>query len=154
MSDSPPPLPRVWRPLRVRVVALPAAALTETGGCLLAALLPHEWRVGDRIGVALLGTLVTAVLLMMARPAARADADGLTVVNLVKRRRLAWSEVLRVGLGRDDSWVMLDLADGTTLPAMAIQAADGERARRAAAELAALVHAYGEAPGETNGREP
>jgi hypothetical protein len=131
----------------VRVVALPAAVLTETGGCLLAALLPAEWALGDRVGVALIGTAVTAVLLMMARPAVVADESGVTVVNLLARRRLAWSEVVQVGLGRDDPWVTLDLADGTTMSAMALQAADGDRARRGAAELARLVRAYGEANG-------
>ena len=34
---------------------------------------------------------------------------------------------------------MLDLADGTTRPAMGIQGSDGDRARRASAQLRALL---------------
>ncbi|WP_141961417.1 hypothetical protein [Actinoallomurus bryophytorum] len=42
-------------------------------------------------------------------------------------------------------WPTLDLADGSVVPAMGIQASDGDRARRAVAELAAMVRARGEA---------
>jgi hypothetical protein len=36
-------------------------------------------------------------------------------------------------------WVTLDLADGTAVPAMGIQASDGGRARLALRELRALI---------------
>ena len=137
----------MWRPRRVRAVALPTALAMETGACLLAALLPGGWRLADRLGVAALGTILTVLLLLMARPAVRADEHGVTVVNILASRRLAWSEVIAVGLGRDDPWASADLADGTTFAVMAFQAADGDRARRGVAEMGALVRARGEAPG-------
>lgn len=71
-----------------------------------------------------------------------ADAQGITVRNVVRRRRLEWAEVVGVRMGRDDAWVYLDLTDGTTLTAMGIQAADGDRGQAAAARLAALVDAH------------
>jgi len=141
-----PPLPAVWRPRRGRAVAATAALVVAAGGCLLAALVPGPWHLGDRLAIVALALVVSAVLLLLARPVLRADDRGLTVVNLLTGRRLDWSEVLRVGLGRDDSWAALDLADGTSYPVMALQASDGERTRRAVAEVAALVAARGEAP--------
>ncbi|MFL6137114.1 MAG: PH domain-containing protein [Frankiaceae bacterium] len=146
MSEGPPRLPTVWRPHRARAVVLPAAGLVLAGACLLAAALPAAWSITDRVGIALIGVAVDAVLLLLARPSLSADDEGLTVVNLVNRRRLAWSEVVRVGLSRHDSWAVLDLADGTSLPVMALQSSDGPRTRLAVVELAALIAARGEVP--------
>ncbi len=50
-----------------------------------------------------------------------ARQEGVTVVNLTTKRELAWAQVLRVNLRDGDPWVHLDLADGTSLPAMGIQ---------------------------------
>jgi Bacterial PH domain len=146
-----PRLPAAWRPRRARAVALPAAVAVLAGACLLGAVLPAGWSIADRVGIALLAIAVDAVLLTLARPSLRADEDGVTVVNLLTRRRLAWSEVVQVGLSRHDSWAILDLADGTSLPVMALQSSDGLRTRRAVADLAALIAARGEAP-ERGGR--
>ena len=42
--------------------------------------------------------LFLAVLVLLSRPKAVADAGGLTVVNLTGKRRLDWAEVLGVNL--------------------------------------------------------
>ncbi|HEY6737220.1 MAG TPA: PH domain-containing protein [Actinopolymorphaceae bacterium] len=68
-----------------------------------------------------------------------ADTEGLTVVNAFRTHRLVWPQVVRVNFGAGDPWVVLDLDDGTTVSVMALQSADGERARRSARALAALV---------------
>ena len=65
---------------------------------------------------------------------------------MLRRRRVDWAEIVAVRLGPDDPWVYLDLADGTALAAMGIQSADGDRARAAATELAALVAARSQTP--------
>ncbi len=105
--------------------------------------LPREsrqaWSPGQLATVAAGYLAIAVVLHLLARPLVRADRGGLTVVNMVRSRRLDWAEVIAVRLGPGDPWVMLDLSDGTTLPAMAIQSADGARARRAVADLDALV---------------
>ena len=77
---------------------------------------------------------------------ARPSDDGLVVRNLLRTRRLAWAEVLQVHLALDDPWVVLDLADGTALPVLAVQRADGQRGMREAQRLADLVRERGEAP--------
>jgi hypothetical protein len=73
-----------------------------------------------------------------------ADASGVTVVNLTTRRRLEWAEVLGVNLRPGDPWVSLDLADGTTLPAMGIQPGIAKQQAIAdAATLRTLVESHG-----------
>jgi hypothetical protein len=63
------------------------------------------------------------------------------VVNGFKRRDLEWTQVLAVSLKPGSPWVVLDLSDGTTVPAMGIQASDGLRATRQVRELRGLVEA-------------
>jgi hypothetical protein len=113
------------------------------GGILLAVVLPGSGTVAydslDRAGIAALGVPIAVVLLLLARPRLTADAEGLTVVNLVRRRRLTWSEVVSVDLAVTASWASLDLADGTSLPVLALQTVDGQRYRRAVTELTALI---------------
>ena len=71
--------------------------------------------------------------------------EGLRVRNVIYTRELAWAQVVSVRFGRDDPWVRLDLADGSTLAVMGIQRADGARGELEARRLAALVQAHGEA---------
>jgi hypothetical protein len=126
-----------------RCVGIGAAVVVLAGAVALAVLLPGSGTVAyhpiDRAGIAALGLPLAAVLLLLARPRLAADASGLTVVNLVRRRRLAWSEVVGVDLADTGSWASLDLADGTALPVLALQTADGRRFHRAMGELAALI---------------
>jgi hypothetical protein len=76
----------------------------------------------------------------------RADDHGLRVVNVYKVRRLEWTEVVQVRLLRGDPWAVLDVDDGTSIKAMAIQGSDGRRARRATAQLRALVEEHSRTP--------
>lgn len=71
------------------------------------------------------------------------DAEGVTVRNLLRTTRVSWNQIVTVRFSGDRAWAQLDLADGDTLAVMAIQGADGERARRSAQRLAALVERYG-----------
>ena len=68
-----------------------------------------------------------------------AEADRLVVVNGYRRHEYEWAEVLAVHLPPGAPWAVLDLADGTSAPAMGIQGSDGGRARRAVRELRALI---------------
>ena len=141
---GPPQLPTRWRPVLTRVVLLGLAVVSVGFFCTIAVLGPDDWQRHDRIGLGVAGLLFALVLALLARPVARADRDGLTVVNFVRRRRLDWAEILGVNLRRGDPWVLLDLADGGTLAVVAIQPGSGLRqAVRAARELRACVDAYG-----------
>jgi hypothetical protein len=141
---TPPLLPRTWRPWFGRVVGIGAAIVVLAGGVAFAVVLPGSGSVAyqqlDRAGVAALGVPIAVVLLLLARPRLTADADGLTVVNLVHRRRLSWSEVVGIDMAVTGSWASFDLADGTALPVLALQTVDGRRFRRAVAEVDVLIN--------------
>ena len=137
------PLPHTWRPLGVRLAA-------TFFGLMLLVLCLFAWfgfdqETRDRFSIFQRGTIVLLGLMAfacghaLARSRVVARADSLLVVNGYRYRRFEWAEVIAVQLPPGAPWALLDLADGTTVPAMAIQSSDGDRARRAARELRALV---------------
>ena len=143
-------LPVTFRPVVTRVVLLTMVALLLTVLTTVALLMPRDgaapWSTAERATVVATAVVLSTVLLVLSRPKAVADADGLTVVNLTVKRRLAWAEVLRVNLGHGDAWVHLDLADGTSLAVMGIQPGIArEQALRDARRLRSLAEALGEA---------
>ncbi|MEV7615907.1 PH domain-containing protein [Streptomyces sp. NPDC089799] len=115
-----PALPVTFRPTRTRIVLL------TTGAAMFAtitaiALLLERLSAGERISFVFTAALLTSVLVLLSRPKVVADDEGVTVVNLTTRRRLAWAQILRVNLRPGDPWVFLDLSDGTSLPVLGIQ---------------------------------
>ncbi|MQA86203.1 MAG: PH domain-containing protein [Streptosporangiales bacterium] len=140
-----PSLPATWRPRRGRVIPHTLAIVVPAVSATLAVALPQPFQLGDRIGFVVVGLLIAGGLYFLGHPRLTADEHGLTVVNVVRRHQLEWAEVVDVTMTRGEPWPTLDLADGTTLAAMGIQASDGERARTALAELEALLHERGEA---------
>jgi hypothetical protein len=142
-----PSLPVTWRPHRTRTIIYTVAAILAGSMTAIAATLPSDggepWPLPDRIAFACIGFAGALVLMILARPKAVADAEGLKVVNMLRTRRLVWAQIVTVNLRSGDPWVLLDLDDGTTLSVMGIQPADGLSAARAAvAELRALVDYY------------
>lgn len=142
-ADSDVTLPRSWRPLGVRL----AGALF--GGMLLVVCVV-AWFAWDpetrarftglqRATLLALAMMAFAAGFALARSRVVAEADRLVVVNGYKRRELAWAEVVSVHLPPGAPWAVLDLADGTSLPAMGIQGSDGARARTAVRELRVLL---------------
>ena len=136
-------LPHTWRPMGVRL----AGALF--GGLLLvvcaAAWFTFDAETRARFTPFQRGTLVFMGLLAFAagfalvRSRVVAEADRLVVVNGYRRHEYAWAEVLAVHLPPGAPWAVLDLADGTSAPAMGIQGSDGARARTAVRELRAVI---------------
>lgn len=146
-AAQPPALPVTFRPTRTRVILLTiGAALVvalTTIGLLLENLSP-----GEQLSFVVTGLLFFAGLALFSRPKVVADEAGLTVVNLISTRRLDWAEVLRVNLRPGDAWVYLDLADGTSLPAMGIQLGMAKaRAISDARALRALTEHHGSGGG-------
>lgn len=141
-------LPRTFRPRRARITiyAISATLLVIMAG--LALVLPSTgakgFGVADRVGVFACGVFIVWFLNRHAQVRAIADADGLLVVNMFKRRHLQWGEILSVRLKRGDPWVFLDLSDGSTLAVMGIQGSDGDAAADQARELAGLVRRFGQ----------
>jgi hypothetical protein len=115
-----PALPVTFRPGRTRAVLLTAGiaifVVITTVAMLLEQLTP-----GEKLSFVFTGALLFAVLAVLARVKVVADESGVTVVNIVSRRRLAWAEILQVNLRPGDPWVFIDLSDGTSLPVLGIQ---------------------------------
>ncbi|GAA2712250.1 MULTISPECIES: PH domain-containing protein [Streptomyces] len=144
-----PALPVTFRPTRTRVVLL------GTGFALLGVLTVMSFMLqtlttGDRITFICTGLLGLAVLALLSRPKVVATEDGVTVTNLTTTRHLAWAQIVRVNLRSGDSWVHLDLSDGTSLPAMGIQTGIAKQQAIADARaLRSLVDAHGTGRSET-----
>ncbi|MFE7561927.1 PH domain-containing protein [Kitasatospora sp. NPDC057500] len=124
--STPAEFPVTWAPRRTRAVLLPVCALLVVLFAVMAVALPANWQLNDRIMMAASGVLFAGVGLMLARPRVSADAQGVTVVNFVRRRRLAWAEIVGVNFRQGDPWATLDLADGTSLAAVGIQSGVGK----------------------------
>jgi len=89
----------------------------------------------DQVAMILLGLLVAAGSLMLARPSIEADEAGVRVRNLFGTVELPWAVVRGVRFNRGAPWVTLDLHDDDVVSVLAIQAADKEHAVRAVRAL-------------------
>ena len=138
-----PPLPHTWRSqLGLMVAVAMGILLVAAAAGLWIAFRARSARSSSWPQTLTLLAFLAVLLFglyRLGRMRVRADETGLTIVNLTRTHTLEWAQVVRVNLRRGDPWVQLDLDDGTTVAVMAIQSADGDRARAAARELARLV---------------
>jgi hypothetical protein len=145
-----PPLPWRYRPLGIRVMAAVMGTLMVGALAFIWLALPgsvrDQFAIEQRITLLLIFAAMLAFLYGIARSAIRADAEGLRIVNVYKVRRLEWAQVVHVRLQPGDPWAVLDIDDGTTIKAMAIQGSDGRRARRATEQLRDLVDEHSRTP--------
>lgn len=136
----------VLRPHRVLVSAWIGAAATVVAFVVIAALLRTTdtgvyFRFADQVAMVLLGVLVAAGILLLARPRVRADARGVEVRNTGVPRYVPWELVTAVSFPDGASWARLELPDDEYLPVMAVQVVDGRRAVAAMRQLRALHEA-------------
>lgn len=82
-----------------------------------------------RAMVAVFGIACAGLLLLLTRPRLLADREGLRVRNVGRWRRVPWADVQGLRLDDASPWMVVDLPDDETLSVLAVQAADGERAR-------------------------
>ena len=145
-----PALPWRYRPLGIRVMAAVMGGLMVVALAAIWIALPgtvrDQFSLEQRVTLVLIFAAMLAFLYGIARSAIRADDAGLRIVNVYKVRRLEWAQVVHVRLQPGDPWAVLDIDDGTTIKAMAIQGSDGRRARRATRELLALVEEHSRTP--------
>ncbi len=71
----------------------------------------------------MVGVAIVAFLHCLTEVRVDADEDELTVVNILRRRRLKWSEVLAVRLPPAEPWLIIDLSGGTSLAVKACHVA-------------------------------
>ncbi len=96
----------------------------------------------DQVAFIVLGVLLAAGSLLLARPSLEADATGVRVRNLFGTTDLPWAVIRDVTFKRGAPWVTLDLQDDDLVSVLAIQAADKEHAVTAVRELRAMHAAH------------
>src|SRR4029453_2473222 len=131
------------RPRRVRQAAWGGAVAVVAAFTVIASVLPPTdtgvfFRTADQAAMVLLGVLLAAGILLLARPRVRADADGVEVRNTGWPRYIPWELVRAVSFPDGASWARLDLPDHEYVPVLAVQSADGLRAVEAIRALRAL----------------
>ena len=119
----------VLRPRLLLICAWTGAVLVLAIFAVVAYLLPETdtgvyFRADDQISMLVLGILIAAGLLLMARPRVRADAHGIEVRNIAFARWFPWDEVEGVAFPDGTSWARLDLPDDEYHPVLAVQAVD------------------------------
>jgi hypothetical protein len=143
MSAKPVTLPHTWRPYGARLVGTVLGAMLLVLVLAVWILLGAEDRAkftGFQMGtLVFLGLIALAVWFALMRSRVTAEADGVTVVNGYRRRDFAWSQLISVNLRRGAPWAGIDLSDGTSISALAIQGSDGQRAHQAVADLRRLI---------------
>ncbi|WP_210443144.1 PH domain-containing protein [Nocardioides sp. SYSU D00065] len=142
-----PSLPHTWRPVGVRIAVLGVGLMLFV--VCAAAWFGFDESVRDRFNLLqrltllLLGAGFVACGWALARARVTAEMEALVVVNGFRTRHLDWEQVLAVHLPEGAPWATLDLADGTTISAMAFQGSDGRHARDGVRQLRALIDRAG-----------
>lgn len=138
-----PSLPRTWRPMGVRIAVIGVGVMLFV--VCAAAWFGFDQSVRDRFTGLQLATLfvmgagLASCGWALARARVTAEMEALVVVNGFRTRQLAWEEVVAIHLTEGAPWATLDLADGTTISAMAFQGSDGRRARDGVRAVRALI---------------
>lgn len=134
---------RVYRPLGARLVAATTAGVLTVLFAFLWLTLPDRVRDGfgpfQRLTLLAFFVLVLLILYGVFRTRVSASERGISVTNGFRRHDFDWAEVVRVALTQDRPWALVDLTDGSTVALMALQAADGPRAKQSTRELSAMV---------------
>ncbi|WP_240519425.1 PH domain-containing protein [Amycolatopsis antarctica] len=99
------------------------------------------FQVADQVAMIGIGLLLGAGTMLFALPRVAADAEGLTVRNVLTRKRFAWTEVLSVSFPDGASFARLELPYDEYFSVLAVQSVDRERAVVAVRELRRLHRA-------------
>jgi hypothetical protein len=140
----------VFRPRRARVVVYLCALALLVSLTWIALLLPsggpHPWGLGSRLAMIVLTLAIVFLLHRLASVRVVATDDGVEVVNVVRRRRLAWPQIVSVRLSQDDPWLVLDLDDGEVMQAMGVARSEGAAAMDQARAFARMVNEHSRTP--------
>ncbi|HSE10536.1 MAG TPA: PH domain-containing protein [Nocardioidaceae bacterium] len=142
-SDPQQAGPVTFRPFGVRIAALVLGLLLLAvfAGVWLAfpQTVRDQFTTFQRVTVLAFGVAAAVAIYALARSRVEARADGLLVVNGYRSHLYPWDEVAGVTLRAGGPWAILELADGSTAPAMGIQGSDGARAVAQVKQLREVV---------------
>lgn len=142
-EQSPPPLPRTWRPLGPRIVAV----IVVVGLGVVCAMAwisfgeetQEKFTLFEKLTLAFIALLILTCVHAITRSRVTATRERLTVVNGYRRRDLGWAQIVAIRLPRGAPWARIDLSDGSEISAMGIQGSDGASARTAVRTLRQLA---------------
>lgn len=141
----------------MRLICVITAGVVFVVMLLIALFLKHE-RVGvvsfhgaDQFAMAGIGLVLAGGILFLGRSKVEADAEGITVQNVIGRYELPWAVVDAVRFERGSPWASVRLVTGEEISVVALQAADREQAVRAIDGLRALLTAARPAPSGPTG---
>jgi phosphatidylserine synthase len=128
-----------YRPRRVRVAcAIGAASIFVLFTVIGLALTNATFKPGDKYAMIGLGVVFAAGILLIARPRVRADAEGVTVRNIIGGYRLPWVAVRQVRFDRGQPWLYLELENDDAVAVLAVQAVDKDLAVNVVRRLRSL----------------
>jgi len=87
-----------------------------------------QFQRGDQAAMIGLGVLIGLGILAFTRPRVRADAEHITIRNVVGGYDLPWSVVRAVRFDRNSPWATLELLNDESVSVHALQAADKDYA--------------------------
>ncbi|RYC13661.1 PH domain-containing protein [Nocardioides zhouii] len=142
-----PSLPRTWRPIGVRyaVIGFGTVLLVVCAAAWFGFddSVRERFNLLQRLTVLVMGAGAATCGWALGRARVTAEMQSLVVVNGFRTRRYDWEQVLAIHLPDGAPWATLDLADGTTVSAMAFQGSDGRRARDGVRQVRALINRAG-----------
>ncbi|MGA6162267.1 PH domain-containing protein [Amycolatopsis magusensis] len=96
------------------------------------------FQTADQVAMIGIGVLLAGLTMLFALPRATADAEGVTVRNVLGSKRFSWSDVLSVSFPDGASFARLELPEDEYYSVLAVQAVDRERAVAAVRALRKL----------------
>lgn len=140
------------RPRMTAYFAYGAAFLIAAASIVVGALLKIRstgvvFRTDDQVAIAVLGVLIAAAVLLLARPRLRVGPRGLGVRNMLTEKVVPWRDVVAVSFPAGARWARVDLPDDEYVQLMAIQAVDRDRAVAAMNAVRKLMARYQQEPG-------
>lgn len=141
----------VFRPRRARVAVYLCALALLVSLTWLAVVLPggegrQAWGVGSRASLVVVALAMVYLLHRLGSVRVVTTDDGVEVVNVVRRRKLAWAQIVGVRLSQDDPWLVLDLDDGEAMQAMGVARSEGVAATDQARTFARMVNDHSKTP--------
>jgi hypothetical protein len=142
-TAAPPVVPVSAVPRRMRLACAVAAAVVVAVMVVAAMALSSSdgvvtYRTSDQYGMAGLGLILGAGVLLLGRSRVDADAAGVRIRNIAMKHDLPWQAVRAVRFDRKSAWATLLLENDDEVSMLAVQAVDKQRAVRAVEGLRAL----------------
>lgn len=145
VTSDPVPTRLVIRPRKIAILGAISATVVLATVIVLGVMLQSdgiELRVVDKIGFMSVGVAGAAAIMLVARPRLIADAEGMTVRNVLGETVLPWPVVHRIVFPKGAHWAQAVLADDDLISLLAIQAMDHQRAVDALKAIRAMHAQY------------